>query len=411
MKISVYTIGCKVNQYESDSLINALKSKGYEVTDSLDYADVYIINTCAVTNEAERKSRQCITRARKHNANASVYVMGCASQNNSEQFKYKDGVIFIGGSASKSRLALFEELEGIQVNELPDSYEDDMIPLSLRTRTYVKVQDGCNNYCSYCIIPYLRGRSRSRDINSIIEEINIQTKTSKEIVLTGINLSAYGKDIGTDLVALLNSIKAKALRLRLGSLEVNVINDEFLLCLSNIDEFCQHFHLSLQSGDDQVLKDMNRHYNSQIYIDKVNLIRKYFPEAAITTDIIVGYPTESEEAFNNTINLVNIVRFSNIHCFPYSSRKGTGAYKHKALSSDIVRSRMSILEKTRDKYRDEYNSLFIGKKLEVLFEDNNNNTSEGYSRNYIKVYSDNNYCSNDLVVVKPTQIYKEGLKV
>lgn len=409
MKISVYTIGCKVNQYESDSIIKALTDRGHEVIDSLNYADIYIINTCAVTREAERKSRQCIARAKKLNANAKIYIIGCASEHNAGQFSDKDDVIFVSGTANKSKLVLFEQLEGESIVPLPIKYEDDLTPLSLRTRSYIKVQDGCNNFCSYCILPYLRGRSRSRSIESIITEYKETAKVSNEIVLTGINLSAFGKDIDTSLVELLKQLKGIGKRLRLGSLEVNIIDRELLEILTSIDEFCPQFHLSLQSGDDKILKDMNRHYSKEEFYHKVQLIREYFPDAAITTDIIVGYPTEGEVEFNSTLELAERVGFSHIHCFPYSRRDGTKAAKLAILDSSIVNDRMSRLETLRNKLTINYNQKFIGKHMEVLIEEESKGLYQGYSRNYIKVYSSESKPLKEITIITPSNLYEDGL--
>jgi len=407
MKVSIINYGCKVNQYESDSLIRALKERGFEVTDNLEPADTYIINTCAVTSEAERKSRQSISRVKKLNPDARVYIIGCAVEKNSTQF-LREGVTYISGTAGKARLSLFEELEGKNILEIPKEYEDDLKPLSLRTRSYIKVQDGCNNFCSYCILPYIRGRSRSRSIESIRKELQEISESCIETVITGINLSSYGKDIGIDIIDLLRGLKGIVRRLRLGSLEVNVVNDEFLNVLKSMTEFCPHFHLSLQSGDDKVLKDMNRHYTTEEYLDKVNLIRKYFPDAAITTDIIVGFPTEDEEAFKNTLDFVVKAGFSDIHPFPYSRREGTKAYNLKTINGAVVKERMSRMERLKDELRRVYNGKFIGKQLEVLIEEENNGIYEGYSENYIKVYT-KKAVIKDISYVTPQKIFKDGL--
>lgn len=406
MRVSVINIGCKVNQYESDSIIRALAERGHSVYDSFVEADAYIINTCAVTSEAERKSRQSISRAKRLNPDAIIYITGCASENNPAQF-IKDGVKYVSGTAGKGKLKLFEELTGSAVEPIPGVYEDDFRPLSLRTRNYVKVQDGCDSYCSYCVLPYLRGRSRSRDIESIKREIIENSGT--ETVLTGINLSSYGKDTGSSLSALLANIKGLTGRLRLGSLGVNIIDDGLLTILKEMKEFCPHFHLSLQSGDDKILKDMNRRYTTAAYLYKCDLIRKYFPLAAITTDLIVGFPTEDDKAFNNTLDFVMQVGFSDMHIFPYSRRAGTKAYPLKPLEKSVLRDRVRIVSAIRDEMRTDYNSKFIGKPLKVLIEEKNQGLYEGYSENYIKVYV-NNAGLKEIISVYPAQIYKEGLK-
>lgn len=406
MKICVYTLGCKVNQYESDSIISALHDRGYQVIDTLDYADVFILNTCAVTQEAERKSRQLVSRVRKLNPESAIYVIGCASENNAEQFIIKDGVKFISGVAGKNRLNLFEDLKGVDINALPLEYEENYKPLSLRARYYLKVQDGCNNFCSYCILPYLRGRSRSRKIDSIVSELKEIAKSTNEVVLTGINLSHYGKDLGLSLNDLLMSIKGIVKRLRLGSLEIRIINHEMLNILKGLDEFCPHFHLSLQNGDNKVLKDMNRHYTREEFIEKVDLIREYFPEAAITTDIIVGFPTECDEAFENTINLVNRVKFADIHIFPYSRRPKTKAYILKVLDKRVIVKRIKDLEQLKTKYRKEYIYKYAHKPMEVLVEECVQGVCSGHTRNYIKIYTNKNVDIKDIVIVEPNEIIK-----
>lgn len=406
MVVSVYTLGCKVNQYESDSLISALNERGYKVTDSLDYADVYILNTCAVTTEAERKSRQLITRVRKLNPNAIIYVIGCASENNAEQFREREGIRFVCGVAGKSRLRLFEELEGISVATLPTEYEENNIPLSLRARYYLKVQDGCDNFCSYCVLPYLRGRSRSRSIKSIVAELTKIAQSTNEVVLTGINLSSYGRDIGTSLKELLINIKGIIKRIRLGSLEIGIIDKELLLILQGLDEFCPHFHLSLQNGDNDVLRDMNRHYTREEYIERVDLIREYFPDAAITTDIIVGFPTETERTFNNTLDLVDRVKFADIHIFPYSRRPKTKAYNLKTLDKDIIHNRLKTLETLKDRYRQEYIDRSIMTPMEILVEEYKDGLYSGYTRNYIKLYSKHDMRLKDIEVLQPYDIIR-----
>ena len=303
--VAFLTLGCKVNQYDADAMRAVLDYGGLRVCDAQDRADVYVINTCAVTAEAERKSRQAVTRILRINPDAEIYVCGCASQNNFSQFA-RDGVKFISGT--KGKLALAEELvkryggsddgffDKIVTSDFDtaEKYEEFRGTLTMRTRHYVKIQDGCNNFCSYCIVPYLRGRSRSRSMSGILREIETAETASREVVLTGINLSAYGKDIGTSLADLLTALQSCDIRVRLGSLEVGVIDERFLEAAKGMKKFCPHFHLSLQSGDDAVLRNMNRRYTSEQYYEKVALIRKYFPEAAVTTDIIVGYPTESD---------------------------------------------------------------------------------------------------------------------
>lgn len=380
MKVVVYNLGCKVNQYESDGIMTRLLELGYTVDANLGVADAYIINTCAVTNEAERKSRQTIARCRRYNANAIIIVCGCASQNDAAPFLNKCGVTYISGVAGKASIPQMLAERGVHVDELPIQYEDDLSPSVNRTRAYVKVQDGCNNYCSYCIIPYLRGRSRSRALSSVVQECERLAKDTKEIVITGINLSAYGDDIKSSLAKLIESMRSIDARIRLGSLEVNVIDDMLLQSCRELNKFCPQFHLSLQSGSNNVLRKMNRHYTTEEYLNKVNHIRRYFPKAAITTDIICGFPTESEDEFNETIDFVSRVGFADIHIFAYSKREGTMASQYEPLPNNTVKMRCKALEQIREVSRNQFLNSFQDAELEILVE-----SDGGYSREYIRV--------------------------
>ena len=323
MKTAVINIGCKVNQCECDSLMTGLIALGHEVSDELVFADNYVINTCAVTKEAERKSRQVIGKVKKINPKADVYVIGCASEKNAEQFEIK-GVRYVSGTAKKE--AVLRMLSGVHVEPIPNEYESLPVGTNFRARAYVKVEDGCNNFCSYCVIPYLRGRCRSRALDDVISECLSAAETTDEIVLTGINLSAYGLDLGTNLAELLSRLSDLPARIRLGSLEANVIDEAFISALVSAGNVCPHFHLSLQSGSNEVLKAMNRHYTAEEFAEKVALLRTYFPTAAFTTDVIVGFPTETEETFEETMRFVREIGFSNVHVFPYSRRAGTAAF-------------------------------------------------------------------------------------
>ena len=300
MKICVFTYGCRVNKYESDAIQRELREKGHEVTDNLEYANVYIVNTCAVTAEAERKSRQSVSRIKKLNPNAKIYICGCASQKDGAKFE-KDGVVFVSGTGKKSMLA---DIDGEMKAEFSfDEKFDECSADTDKAKIYLKIQDGCNNFCSYCIIPYLRGRSRSREIERVVDEV--KSAKCEEVVLTGINLSAYGKDLGVSLTTIIQKLQGVDKRISLGSLEVGVITPEFLSALKGLREFCPHFHLSLQSGDESVLKKMNRKYTPDEYYSAVKLIREYFDNPSITTDVIVGFPSESEENFGDLSGWLN----------------------------------------------------------------------------------------------------------
>ncbi len=411
MKICIFNLGCKVNQYENDVLVNEL-SKDHEVITTLDKADYYIINTCAVTNEGEKKSRQVLAKINKLNPDAPIFVCGCAVQKNAAQFEGKKNVVGILGSAGKYDIPkLISAKSGSGLRNLSDEYEDG-ISLSTRTRSYLKIQDGCNNFCSYCIIPYLRGRSRSREENAVIGEAKILAKKSKEIVLTGINLSDYKIDGKSALVYIVREIaKVVTARIRLSSLEIGIITKENLVELSKIKNFCPHFHLSLQSGSNAVLKHMNRHYTREEYIKKCKLIYKYFKDASITTDVIVGYPTETEEDFLNTLDLIKKVGFYSVHYFAYSMRSGTVASKLPILNGDIIKEREERLQQTMLLTQSKFLNEHLEQNLKVLFEDKEENFYVGYSQNYIKCYSNGKNLKNKLVNVKPIKIYKDGFIV
>ncbi|MDE5756045.1 MAG: tRNA (N(6)-L-threonylcarbamoyladenosine(37)-C(2))-methylthiotransferase MtaB [Clostridia bacterium] len=402
MKIVVYNLGCKVNKYECDSLLKTLTERGHEVSEDLVYADLYILNTCAVTNEAERKSRQCVSRCLKLNPRAKVVVCGCASQNDPKQFAAKDNVTFVIGNAQKGKLADRLQESGILLEALPREYEDDFSAEVVRTRAYVKIQDGCDNYCSYCLIPYVRGRSRSRSIESVVEECKNLEHKSREITITGIDISSYGKNINSNLATLIRALSDIDCRIRLGSLEVNVIDESLLTSLKKLKNFCPQFHLSLQSGEDGVLKKMNRHYTTAEYLQKVELIRKYFPDSAITTDLICGFPTESEENFESTLAFIEKVGFAQMHVFGYSPREGTVATRYKLLPQSVVKDRVNRAIKVAEKMRQKYVEGFVGKTLQLLTEDMEQGYTCGYSMQYIKCYIEDGQsdCLYDVTVEK-----------
>lgn len=411
-KIVVYTHGCKVNQYDSDAMLKILQS-AFDVSDELEMAEHYIVNTCAVTAEAERKSRQTVTKILKINPDAKIYICGCASQRDAIQFD-RDGVVYVSGTDGKIALAKAlvssEELECKASDfSISKDYEENEGVLSLRTRHYIKVQEGCNNFCSYCIIPYLRGRSRSRDIDSIKKELDEAVKVAKEVVLTGINLSAYGIEKGDSLAGLIAELKDYPVRFRLGSLEVGVVDRNLLDATKLLKDFCPHFHLSLQSGDDETLKKMNRHYTTEEYAKAVELIREYYPNGAITTDIIVGFPTETEEQFENSKAFAERIAFADIHCFPYSSRKGTVAGKLPTLDKATLDRRAKEMGEVKKALVGKYLSAQIGKPLNVLFETvDKDGMWCGHTENYVKIYSKNGE-KNTLKTIVPTRLYLDGL--
>lgn len=407
MKISVFNLGCKVNRYEADRLLGLIAERGHEAVDGLAFADIYIINTCAVTNEAEKKSRQAVARALKFNPDARVLVCGCASQNNAEQFQNIKGVTFVKGVASKDEILDRLNDIGASVDPLPSVYDEGGASCEMRTRGAIKISDGCNNFCSYCLIPYLRGRVRSRSFEEIKAEFDLLSQSHAEIVLTGIDMSSYGKDTGTNIVELLSALKNDKTRIRLGSLELSVISRELLEVMKSHKCFCDHFHLSLQSGSRDVLKAMNRHYTPEEYLEAVKLIREYFPDAAITTDIIAGFPTETEQQHEETKAFAREVAFADIHVFEYSKRDGTVAAKMKQVAPEIKKRRTAELIEIKEELRSKYLSRFLGKEADVVFEEDG-----GYTSNYIKVIigDGDEAFAGRLVRVLLSQPDKDGIK-
>lgn len=408
MKAVVYTLGCKVNDVESGSIIRGLEGLGYEVSRELETADLYIINTCAVTAEAERKSRQTVGKAIKKNPNAKVIVCGCASEKSPMAFLEKGATVYAVTGAKRKNKVLeivrsgFEEgTKGICLEE-EKTYEEMPLPECLKTRSFVKIQDGCNRFCSYCVIPYLRGRSRSRLLENAAAEI--LASTSQETVVTGIDVSEYKDEKGRDLADLMLAVKDADTRIRLGSLEVSLITERFLEALKQVKSFAPQFHLSLQSGSNKVLKSMNRHYTREEYLAACNRIYEAFPNAAITTDIIVGFPTETEEDFLDSIRIVEEARFAQVHAFPYSPREGTNAYKrYKELPYEVKKERVDRLLKKAGEEKTKYMQGFIGKELQLVPENCFDGYTEGYSENYIRVYVEGE------MEKRPTQVCVEGL--
>lgn len=396
MKISLIALGCKVNQYENESLAKKFDSLGYDVSLNFEYADIYVLNTCAVTNEAERKSRQYITKINKQNPNAKIYVIGCASKADFDKFSDKNNVECLIGNNHKERVidAVLNNKKGNFVDEAEKEYSEfDYVKsndknLSERVRKYIKIQDGCNNFCTYCAIPYLRGRSRSRDLKNIVTEVNDVSQIANEIVITGINMSDYRIDGKLALSRVFDAIKDTTARIRIGSLEVNVINEEFLETLKNVKNFAPQFHLSLQSGCNRILKLMNRHYTTEEYIKKVDLIRKYFPDSAITTDVIIGFAKETEQDFLETMETIKKVKFSSIHIFEYSEKKGTKGVLLGKSSETEIKDRLKRINELAKTLKEEFETKFLNTTQSVLIEEYSNGYSIGLTGTYIKVYID-----------------------
>ncbi|RDY32447.1 tRNA (N(6)-L-threonylcarbamoyladenosine(37)-C(2))-methylthiotransferase MtaB [Lachnotalea glycerini] len=400
-KAALHNLGCKVNAYETEAMQQMLEQNGYEIVDFTEIADVYIINTCTVTNIADRKSRQMLHRAKKMNQDAIVVATGCYAQASKEQIELDDCVdIIVGNNKKKDIVAILEEYKNsfnlshvIDINHT-NEYEELELASSLEhTRAIIKVQDGCNQFCSYCIIPFARGRVRSRKSESVISEIaRLADKGFKEVVLTGIHLSSYGVDLENEtLLSLIVAVsKIEGIkRIRLGSLEPRIVTEEFTKTIAGINKMCPHFHLSLQSGCNETLKRMNRRYSAEEYYEKCCLLRKYFHHPAITTDVIVGFPGETEEEFLKTKEFISKAGFYEIHVFKYSKRQGTKAAEMENQVSEQIKNKRSqeLLDITA-KQSEEYVNSQIGKELEVLVEEKVNIDKMqyyvGHSKEYIK---------------------------
>ncbi|MFO7887998.1 MAG: tRNA (N(6)-L-threonylcarbamoyladenosine(37)-C(2))-methylthiotransferase MtaB [Eubacteriales bacterium] len=398
MNVAFYTLGCKVNQYETEAMKNLFKKNGYNIVEETENADIFIINSCTVTSASDRKTRQTIRKFRKKNTESIIIITGCYSQNYGEDLKKDLNIDIIIGTKEKSKILEIttdyiknhikhDKVKEFQKNE---KYEEfDIIEWESRTRANIKIQDGCDQYCSYCIIPYVRGPSRSRDRKEILKEIeNLSRKNYKEIIVNGINLTALGKDDNKgNLVDLTKDIDKLDIdsRIRFGSLDPIIINEEMMKTISRNQIFAEHFHLSLQSGSNSVLKRMNRNYTKEEFKEKVEIIRKYIPNCGITTDIIVGFPGETEEEFNETYDFVKKIGFSRIHVFKFSPREGTRAYKmKKKVNGKIKNKRSRKMIKLGEILEKKFCEKFLGKEVEVLFEkQDNEGFYEGYTSNYL----------------------------
>lgn len=400
--VAFHTLGCKVNQYETEAMEEIFEKNGYIIVDDDEIADIYVINTCTVTNLSDRKSRQFIRRAKKINKDSIIAVVGCYSQVSPDEVFEIEGVDVVIGTTDRNRILELcnnakennEKINIVRNVKTQKEFETINIDdIKSKTRAYIKIQDGCNQFCSYCIIPYARGPIRSRGLDEIIvESEKLGVAGFKEVVLTGIHVASYGKDINnTPLTTVLEKVaNIRGIeRIRLSSLEPTLIDDEFMQSILNTGKVCDHFHLSLQSGSDTVLKRMNRKYTCDEYRNIVKLIRKYMPSAGITTDIIVGFPGETEEEFNETYEFVKEIGFSRIHVFKYSPRKGTPAAKSKEqVDGNIKNIRSERLISLGEELMLKFNSNFIGKNLTVLFEEESKKEKdyiEGYTTNYIRV--------------------------
>lgn len=416
MKIAFFTLGCKVNQYESQAMAERMVKCGYELVSPSEKADVYVINSCTVTAESDRKARQTVRRFKRKNPDSIVILTGCMPQafpEDAEALKEADIVL---GNKNNIRLPEFIEryfscgqrVIEIETHETGDKFTGDNISgFEGRTRAIVKIEDGCNRFCSYCIIPYSRGRVRSKPIDELEAELRTLSDAGFiEIVLVGINLSSYGSDIGLnicDAVELAANMEFE--RIRLGSLEPDHITDDVIERLSKIEKFCPQFHISLQSGCDNTLKAMNRHYTSAEYKELCEKLRAAFSDTSITTDIMVGFPTESEDDFKDNVSFAKEIGFEKVHVFPYSPREGTRAAKMEQIEKKIKEERSHIMIEETEKIRLAFLESQIGKEVEVLLETRHNDSfTEGYTKNYTPVKVIGAHPCGKLITAKITSV-------
>lgn len=403
MKVAFYTLGCKVNQYETDIMIKEFEDKHYEIVHFNEKADIYVVNSCSVTNMSTRKTRQYLSRAKKQGE--IVVLVGCYAEEIKDNVNISNVDLVLGNEEKKEIVKYVEEYlnsnmtckkDNIKyiigdISNVKKYVQRESLAKGINIRESVKIEDGCNNFCTYCIIPYLRGRVRSRNLEDIIEEIKNLVKSGvKEVVLVGIEIASYGKDLnnGTNLVDVIEQVnKINGLeRIRLGSIEPRVLTDENIIRMSKIKKLCPHFHISVQSIDNNVLLRMNRHYTREFLFDRVNMLKKYFENPAITCDIIVGFPGETDEEFKNTMDGVKNIEFYELHVFKYSKRKWTKAAKMKnQVDGNTSNKRSEQLILLGNLQKEMYMKKYISKKVEVLFESFKDGYLYGYTPNYIKV--------------------------
>ena len=419
MKIGFCTLGCKVNQYETEAIKELFFNNGWEIGEFSDICDAYLINTCTVTSLSDRKSRQMIRRAHQKNPDAIVAVCGCYSQMSPDEVEKIEGVDIVIGTKNKLKAyELISEKKKINLVSSLDkneSYEEMEITLfESKTRAIIKAQDGCNNFCSYCIIPYARGRIRSRSLESIYNEcLRLADNGFLEIVLAGIHICSYGRDLeGVALIDLLKKIHSidKIKRIRLSSIEPNAFSDEFIDELKKLPKVCHHFHISLQSGCDETLKRMNRKYDSSFYKSICKKILNAFPTAAITTDLIVGFPGESEEEFSKTLEFIKNIPFYQIHTFKYSIREGTVAAKMpNQIAPEIKDIRSKKVIAISKSHQKNFEENHIGKVVEILVETKSGDLYMGHTENYLPVYVSSDEDLRDKIITVYIKEYKDGI--
>ena len=424
-KVSFYTLGCKVNQYETNAMAQKFKESGYEIVDmNDDISDICIVNTCTVTNMSDRKSRHSLRRVKEKNPSAIIAAVGCYAQVAKNDLENMPEIDIVLGNEEKANIVQYvekfieNEKKLIEIEDIATKKEfEDMgqITYTEKTRAFIKVQDGCNQFCSYCIIPYARGRVRSRNAESIIKEITqIAQNGIKEVVITGIHVASYGRDFGNEngLIELLEKINEieGIKRIRLGSLEPKIITEEFMQRLIKLEKICHHFHLSLQSGCDATLKRMNRKYTTSEVKEIIERLRRYYDDVMLTTDIIVGFPGETEEEFETTYQFLKQAKLYKMHVFQYSPRKGTrAAVMPNQIDGNIKEARSKKLIELSNENQKMYNQQLVGKEVEVLFEDKEVEDGityfRGHTQNYVLVkYKTDENLENTLKLIKISDI-------
>ena len=424
MKFGFYTLGCKVNQYETQAMEQLLTTLGHTVCDFSQPCDGYIINTCSVTAVADKKNRAVIRRCRRDNPQAVIGVCGCYSQHDPEAVETL-GVDVIGGSAGRE--AFVQQMLSCMENHTQGKILDEALKrkvfealpaggLGERTRAMLKVQDGCCNFCTYCIIPYTRGPIRSAEISWAVDQAKrLETQGYRELVLTGIEIASWGRDLPgkPELTELVEAIcfAVPGMRVRLGSLEPRIVTEDFCNRLKALSNLCPQFHLSMQSGCDTVLQRMKRKYDTARYLESVRLLKQYFPDCAVTTDMIVAFPGETEEEFQQSLSFIQVCGFADMHIFPYSRRPGTPADKMPGQHSNAVKEARSreaaaVAEKMSVAFREN----LVGKVLEVLFEEPEGEYFTGHAANYVKVYTTGENLHNQVRSVRITEVFREGVR-
>ncbi len=426
-KVAFITLGCKVNQYETNAMAQQFIEKGYKIVEHTEKADIYIVNTCTVTNMSDRKSRQMLRREKELNKDAIIVACGCYAQTAKEELEQMEEIDLVLGNNEKKDIVKY--VEKYIESKIPETKTEDVMQqkefiefgdviFTEKTRAVIKIQDGCDRFCSYCIIPYARGRVRSRKPEHVISEITEIAKNGiKEVVITGIHIASYGKDFNNgykliDLLEEINTIKSIE-RIRLGSIEPLIITEEFVERLKKLEKVCHQFHLSLQSGCDETLKRMNRRYTTEQFKEIAHLLRKNFSDAILTTDIIVGFPGESEEEFKTTYKFLEEIKFYKMHIFKYSPRKGTKAERmENQVDGNKKEERSKKLIELSNKNEKEYNQKYIGQEVEVLFEEEKNGVWQGHTKNYILAhYKTSENVENKIIKLKCKKIEKEYIIV